>query len=92
MILWFYSSIQDWGSAQILTISRLVRSINAAKGLQSFNIAIISQDMELIQILSKDFSTQLLYCQDLSSAANSKYYRITTITLPHGRLILPYGG
>lgn len=59
-----YAFVQEWSSTEILLVSRLVRSVNAAFGLQSYNIVFFSPPEEVLPILQTDFKTQVVYYND----------------------------
>ena len=63
--------MQSWTSSEILVVCRLVRSLNAAAGLQSYNIAIFADSVE--SQLSSDFKTQVVYYHDKSVSNSGKY-------------------
>ena len=51
---------------------RLVRSVNAALGLQTFNIVILSGNHDLQKQLEKDFQIQHAFYHDRSVTNNGK--------------------
>ena len=63
--------IQEWTSSEILLVCRLVRSLNAAAGLQTYNIAIFADSAE--EQLSSVFKTQLVFYHNKSVANTGKY-------------------
>ena len=54
----FILYFQEWTAHEVLVVCRLVRSVNTAMGLQTYNIAIIS-DMQDIELT--DFKVQQAY-------------------------------
>ena len=66
--------MQEWTSSEILLVCRLVRSLNAAAGLQTYNIAIFANSAE--EQLSSDFKTQIVFYHDKSVTNNGECYDI----------------
>ena len=57
----------------MLSVSRLVRSVNAAFGLQTYNLAFITPPNDLLESLKEDFKTQVVYYND-TDIANKRMY------------------
>ena len=58
LLIVFILYFQEWTAHEVLVVCRLVRSVNTAMGLQTYNITIIS-DMQDIELT--DFKVQQAY-------------------------------
>ena len=79
--------LQEWTPSEILVMCRLVRSLIAAAGLQSYNIAIFADSVE--SQLTTDFKTQVVYYHNKTASTNSKYMHMCMLSCKMNLDIIP---
>ena len=71
IIIMTFIILQEWSVTDILVTCRLVRSVNAARGVQNYSIAIFTAPESIMGSLH-DFQTQMVYYHDRSITAKGK--------------------